>query len=284
MKSFLRFAAKGPFVLLSVLASHAVAGPSAEIKRLIDTFEGCWSVRETHEPSAWSPRAATGVGTAEFIRGPGSTSLLQTYRSSIGEFAFEGHGVTWWNSKAQQYEGIWCENTAPDGCDDSGAVLWKDNRLIAEYEDDMDGEPTKERRTISKITSDSFTVVIEVAIGDAPLRPAITIEYQREGMCAQAQELSADRELVASVRVKYADLDLTSAADISIMLDRLEQAAFRACGGHPRWHLSYEVMPSYTAAAFKECRKDAIAAAVRAINAPALSRALAEAVAKARRK
>ena len=108
-------------------------------------------------------------------------SLLQTYRSSIGEFAFEGHGVTWWNSKAQHYDGIWCENTAPDGCDRSGAALWKDNRLIAEYEDDMDGKQTKERRTISKITSKSFTVVIEVAIGDAPLRPAITIEYEREG-------------------------------------------------------------------------------------------------------
>jgi hypothetical protein len=181
MRSFLRFAAIGAFVLLSMPASEAAAEPSAEIKRLIDTFEGRWSVRETHEPSAWRPQRATGVGTAEFTRGPGSMSLLQRYRSSIGEFAFEGHGVTWWNSKAQRYEGIWCENTAPDGCDHSGAALWKDNRLIAEYEDDLDGKPTKERRTISKITPHSFTVVIEMAIGDAPLRPAITIEYERKG-------------------------------------------------------------------------------------------------------
>ena len=106
-------------------------------------------------------------------------SLIQTYRSSIGEFVFEGHGVTWWNSKAQHYEGIWCENTAPEGCDDSGAVIWKNNRLITEYEDEMDGKPTKERRTISNITPNSFTVVIEMAIGDAPLRPAIKIEYER---------------------------------------------------------------------------------------------------------
>lgn len=181
MRSFLRFAAIGPFVLLSGPASQAVAEPSPEIERLIDTFEGRWSVRETHEPSAWRSQHATGVGTVEFIRGPGSMSLLQTYRSSVGEFAFEGHGVTWWNSKARHYEGIWCENTAPDGCDHSGAARWKDNRLIAEYEDDMDGKPTKERRTISRITPNSFTVVIEVAIGDAPLRPAITIEYERQG-------------------------------------------------------------------------------------------------------
>lgn len=180
MKSVLCFTAMGPMILLSALASQAAAEPSAEIRRLIDTFEGRWSVRETHEPSAWRPQRATGIGTAEFIKGPGSRSLLQTYRSSIGNFAFEGHGVTWWDSQAQRYQGIWCENTSPDGCDDSGAVFWKGDRLIAEYDDDMDGKPTKERRTISNITPNSFTVVIEMAIGDAPLRPAIRIEYQRE--------------------------------------------------------------------------------------------------------
>jgi hypothetical protein len=163
-----------------MLAAQAAAEPSAEMKRLIDAFEGRWLVRETHEPSAWRSQRATGVGTAEFIRGPGSMSLLQTYRSSVGGFAFEGHGVTWWDSKARHYEGIWCENTTPDGCDHSGAALWKDNRLIAEYYDDMDGKPTQERRTISRITPNSFTVVIEMAIGGAPLRPAITIEYERE--------------------------------------------------------------------------------------------------------
>lgn len=181
MRSFRRSAAIGSFVLLSVSNSTAIAEPSAEIARLIHLFEGRWSVRETHEPSAWRRERATGVGSAEFSRGPGALSLVQTYRSSVGEFAFEGHGVTWWNSKARRYEGIWCENTAPDGCDHSGAAVWKDDRLVAEHEDDMDGKPTRERRTISRITPNSFTVVIEMAIGDAPLRPAITIEYVRKG-------------------------------------------------------------------------------------------------------
>jgi hypothetical protein len=203
MKPFLRFAAIGPFILLSVLASQAFAESSAEIKRLIETFEGRWSVRETHEPSAWRSQRATGVGTAEFIRGPGSMSLLQTYRSSVGEFAFEGHGVTWWNSKAQHYEGIWCESTAPDGCDHSGAALWKDNRLIAEYEDDMDGKPTKERRTISKITRNSFTVVIEMAIGDAPLRRAITIDYERESTGISEKAAGRSWNAICSAAAMY---------------------------------------------------------------------------------
>ena len=176
MKSLLHLASIG---LLSVLASQAVAEPSAEIERYINTFEGRWLVRETHEAGEWAPRGAIGVGTAEFTRGPGSMSLLQTYRSSVGEFAFEGYSVTWWNSKAQHYEGIWCENTARDGCADSGAVLWKDNNLVADYEGDTNGKLTKLRRTISKITPNSFTVVIEMAIGDAPLKREITVDYER---------------------------------------------------------------------------------------------------------
>jgi hypothetical protein len=51
MRSFLCFAAIGFFVLLSAPVYQAVAEPSAEMKRLIETFEGRWSVREAHEPS-----------------------------------------------------------------------------------------------------------------------------------------------------------------------------------------------------------------------------------------
>ena len=187
MKSFVRFSLIVPFVLPVVLAFPAVAAePSAEIGQLIELFEGRWLVREKHEPSEWSARGAIGVGTAEFVPGPGSASLIQKYRSTVGDFPFEGHGVTWWNSKARHFEGIWCENTDPDGCGDSGAVVWKDDRLVTEYESETNGKRTKERRTISEITPHSFTVVIELAVGDAPLRPAITVEYQRQGTSRNA--------------------------------------------------------------------------------------------------
>lgn len=179
MKSF-SCVVVGSLLLLSSLGSDAVAGPSAEMERLVKTFEGRWTVRETHASNEWAPQGATGTGTAEFTRGPGSDSLLQTYRSSVGTFKFEGHGVTWWNSQARHYQGIWCENTARDGCADSGAVRWEGDRLIADYTGEANGKPTKLRRTISEITPTSFKVVIEMAIGDAPLRPEITVIYERE--------------------------------------------------------------------------------------------------------
>jgi hypothetical protein len=179
MKSF-SCVVVGSLLLLSSLGSDAVAGPSAEMERLVKTFEGRWTVRETHASNEWAPQGATGTGTAEFTRGPGSDSLLQTYRSSVGTFKFEGHGVTWWNSQARHYQGIWCENTARDGCADSGAVRWEGDRLIADYTGEANGKPTELRRTISEITPTSFKVVIEMATGNAPMRPEITVIYTRE--------------------------------------------------------------------------------------------------------
>jgi UrcA family protein len=86
---------------------------------------------------------------------------------------------------------------------------------------------------------------------------------------AHATLPSAEKERVASVRVAYADLDLTRQADVQILLGRIEKAAYRACGGNPRRHSSYDMTPSYTTTVFKECREDAIARAIDAIDAPA---------------
>jgi len=84
---------------------------------------------------------------------------------------------------------------------------------------------------------------------------------------------SAEKKLVRTVRVAYADLDLTRQSDVQLLLGRIENAAYRACGGDPRRHPSYGVIPRRTEAVFKECRKDAIARAVGTIDAPVLSQA-----------
>ena len=90
---------------------------------------------------------------------------------------------------------------------------------------------------------------------------------------AQARQTSPEKRLVGSVRVAYADLDLSQDADVRLLLGRIEKAAYRACGGNPRRHPSYSLMPNHTEAVFKNCREDAIARAVGVIDAPILSQA-----------
>jgi UrcA family protein len=91
---------------------------------------------------------------------------------------------------------------------------------------------------------------------------------------------SAEKKLVRTVRVAYADLDLTRQADVQRLLGRIENAAYRACGGDPRRHPSYRVIPRRTEVVFKECREAAIARAVGTIDAPVLSQARVQVVGK----
>jgi UrcA family protein len=88
-------------------------------------------------------------------------------------------------------------------------------------------------------------------------------------------------EHVASITVRISDLDLHNDADVQTLLGRLQRAAYKACGGEPRWHPSYSLMPRHTGEVFEQCRRDAMARAVAAIGAPKLASAFAVATAEA---
>jgi len=89
---------------------------------------------------------------------------------------------------------------------------------------------------------------------------------------AHPDEARAKRDVVAHVHVAFDDLNIENVADARVLLDRLKQAAYRACGGNPRLHSAYEVMPRHTLEVFRECREEALSAAVGEINSPTLAR------------
>jgi UrcA family protein len=73
--------------------------------------------------------------------------------------------------------------------------------------------------------------------------------------------------------VHYADLNIATEQGAKIMLQRIERAATKACGGRPTFS-------SYTGSldnTFGECRDRAIQRAVKQLDAPMLTRIYAEA-------
>jgi UrcA family protein len=72
--------------------------------------------------------------------------------------------------------------------------------------------------------------------------------------------------------VYYGDLDLTLPQDAKIMLQRIEQAAKKACGGH-RTFSTYTGRLDDT---FDECRSEAVTRAVRQLSAPVVTRIYSE--------
>lgn len=88
---------------------------------------------------------------------------------------------------------------------------------------------------------------------------------------AHAWQPSSALRLVGTERVSYADLDLSREADGEVLLGRIKKAAYRACGGDPRRHPSYTLLPRRVEMAYKDCREDAIARAIDSIDTPVLS-------------
>ena len=83
-------------------------------------------------------------------------------------------------------------------------------------------------------------------------------------------------QLVGKVRVELKDLDLRNPADAHTLLDRLKQAAYRACGGDPKLHNSYRSRPEQTVKVYEECRENAVKRAIDQIGAPLVARTYAE--------
>lgn len=88
---------------------------------------------------------------------------------------------------------------------------------------------------------------------------------------AHAWQPSSPTRLVGTERVTYGDLDLSREADAEILLARIKKAAYRACGGDPRRHPAYTLLPRRVETAFKDCREDAVARAIDSVDAPVLS-------------
>jgi UrcA family protein len=68
-----------------------------------------------------------------------------------------------------------------------------------------------------------------------------------------------------SVTVTYADLDISHQAGAAALLQRLQAASVKACGGAPDVRVLGQV------AAFDKCRREAVSRAVDQIHAPLLT-------------
>jgi len=78
-------------------------------------------------------------------------------------------------------------------------------------------------------------------------------------------------ELVGQVRVELKGLDLQNPADARALMTRIEKAAYRACGGNPKFAWSYDLMPERTLEVYARCREEAIQRAIAQIGGAQLA-------------
>lgn len=92
---------------------------------------------------------------------------------------------------------------------------------------------------------------------------ACALAFSCVAMSAQAQ--SRDLSTTTSLEVFYGDLNLSHPMGAETLMRRLNAAAVKVCGGEPSARELREK------AAFRTCLRDAVADAVREVNAPLLT-------------
>jgi UrcA family protein len=94
-------------------------------------------------------------------------------------------------------------------------------------------------------------------------------------LCAHADTStdSSSKFIPGRSVVYYGDLNIDTEPDAKIILQRIERAAKKACGGHATFS-SYTGSLDHT---FEECRSDAIQRTVKQLGAPAVTRIYSEA-------
>jgi UrcA family protein len=100
------------------------------------------------------------------------------------------------------------------------------------------------------------------------IRASIPVGIALACLAIQPAAQAASVNMLPSERVTFADLDLDRAADAEVLIGRIKDAAFRVCGGDPRNHVAYDLMPARVELAYRECREGAVARAVATIDLP----------------
>ena len=107
-----------------------------------------------------------------------------------------------------------------------------------------------------------------------PLKPAIaafTLAATMLSPVTWCKPPEAKPELVGQVHVQLEGFDLEKPTDARAVLTRIETAAYRACGGNPKFTWSYNLLPTRTVEVYERCRESAVERAVSQIGAAQLT-------------
>lgn len=157
-----------------------VQKPSPEMQKLTKMLVGTWRTTENYEVSDMMPKGGKGSGTAVITSGPGGLSLIENYRSKGAMGTFSGHGVFWWDDKAQGYKSIWCDDMTPNGCAvANGLGKWDGENLVFEDEQEMMGKKQAMKTTLTSAKPGAVSLTMEGGEPGSPMKKFMTIKYMK---------------------------------------------------------------------------------------------------------
>lgn len=164
-------------VLAMVRTSAQVSAINPEIDRLWTAFGGNWNTTETMEHSQFFPNGGARHGSVTFRLVADGAVLVEEGHSdgSAGKLSFL---ITfWWDKDAKLYRMLTCFNSHNIPCRLRGTAHWDGDTFLNDYEELVDGKPTKFQDSFSHITPKSFILGEFMADDKQSMRPLITTRY-----------------------------------------------------------------------------------------------------------
>ena len=156
-----------------------IAKPSPDMEKMSKMLVGTWTTTETFEVSDMMPNGGKGTGTAVIKPGPGGLSLVEDYHGHSNMGAFVGHGVFWWDEKAQAFKDVWCDNMSPGGCATiNGSGKWEGTDLVFNDEQEMMGKKMA-MKSVLTASGSSVTMTMSSSEDGGPMKKTMTIKYTK---------------------------------------------------------------------------------------------------------
>lgn len=87
--------------------------------------------------------------------------------------------MIWWDAKAKAYKALWCDNGAPNGCEDGGTGNWQGDQLVFTGSFEMMGKQYSMKETYSGFSAGGFSFVMESGEASGPLQKMFAVEYKK---------------------------------------------------------------------------------------------------------
>jgi hypothetical protein len=164
----------------AALTADAPAPPH-DIRSLVTTLTGSWSIHLSFPRSAQMPNGGAGGGEEVWHAGPGSNSLIEEYHSVGADGDLSGLAIFWPATNGRGFRVLWCDNAISSGCRAlKDNADWKDGRLVLFDERFEDGKKHMTQEIFVFDTPDSFTQTLSEGESAANQRPFLTIHATRK--------------------------------------------------------------------------------------------------------
>lgn len=153
-----------------------------EMARLAKVFAGDWTTVEIVQHGKPVPDGAGRHGTVHVSLTGGGTALVSEGHS-VGTVGGELQWfiAIWWDPGAKCYRFLTCFRTPTDaGCELRGTAHWDGDTFVNDYEEVINGKPTKMQDLWTDITPNSHTLTEAHDAGNGVMKPYVISHNTRQ--------------------------------------------------------------------------------------------------------